>query len=344
MQRWAMRSGEPSTLPDASAAPPKVTSAILKQAMQWQVTLWSGEVSDAERDGLRRWLAEDPEHARAWEQVTRLDARLQVLASPAAAQALRAPRMPSSARRRMLCAAGFLSGGSLALLAVSETPQWQLTMADHGTRRGQRRQIALPDGTRVMLNTATAIDVRFDGGLRRVVLRTGEILVATATDVARPFAVQTAQGLVRAIGTRFTVRQASDASRVAVLEGAVEIHANGRDGPPLRLDAGQGTQFRHAAIDAPQALDAGAGAWERGLLVAQRMRLEDLLAELGRYRTGMLRCDPELRDLIVSGVYSLDDTDHALATLAQALRVRLQYATRYWVTVKAGAAGAPRTS
>jgi len=76
-------------------------------------------------------------------------------------------------------------------------------------------------------------------------------------------------------------------------------------------------------------------AWTRGLLIVERLRLEDFLVELGRHRAGALRCDPAVRDLIVSGVYPLDDTELALATLAQALPVRVDRVTRYWVTVRA---------
>ncbi|HNR11604.1 MAG TPA: hypothetical protein PKN72_10460 [Nitrosomonas europaea] len=86
-------------------------------------------------------------------------------------------------------------------------------------------------------------------------------------------------------------------------------------------------------IEAAEALQISATAWTRGLLVAERMRLEDFLAELGRYRSGVLRCDPAVRDLIVSGVYSLDDTDQSLRLLAQALPVQVQTVTRWWTIV-----------
>jgi len=65
------------------------------------------------------------------------------------------------------------------------------------------------------------------------------------------------------------------------------------------------------------------------------MRLADFLVQLSRHRPGVVRCDPAVAELVVSGVYPLDDTDRVLAALAQALPVRADYATRYWVTVRA---------
>ena len=60
---------------------------------------------------------------------------------------------------------------------------------------------------RVTLSTASAIDLRFSDTERLVVLRAGEILVATSPDNAaapRPFLVRTRHGTVRALGTRYS--------------------------------------------------------------------------------------------------------------------------------------------
>jgi transmembrane sensor len=70
-------------------------------------------------------------------------------------------------------------------------------------------------------------------------------------------------------------------------------------------------------------------------LVADAMRLDEFLAELARYRPGLLRCDPEVAGLLVSGVFSVRNTDRALDNLTRALPVAVSYRTRYWVTVQA---------
>jgi len=80
-------------------------------------------------------------------------------------------------------------------------------------------------------------------------------------------------------------------------------------------------------------VDENADAWARGQLVADEQRLGDFLAELGRYRPGLLRVDPRIAGLRLSGVFPLADTDRILDTLPSVLPVRLQWRTRYWVTV-----------
>jgi outer-membrane receptor for ferric coprogen and ferric-rhodotorulic acid len=70
---------------------------------------------------------------------------------------------------------------------------------DGRRRTGERADLTLPDGTRVQLNSGTAINVRFDATERLVRLLGGEILVQTAHDStslagansSRPFVIQT---------------------------------------------------------------------------------------------------------------------------------------------------------
>ncbi|WP_028605184.1 FecR domain-containing protein [Ottowia thiooxydans] len=315
----------------------------MQQALEWQVTFWSGEVTAAERENFERWVAQDSEHARAWGQIQRTDAKLQSLSSPGAGTAIRVANSVtvSSSRRSALRVIVVVAGAGFGAYALRQGPQWQLIMADYRTSHGERREINLPDGSRLILNTATAIDVQFGPEGRNVFLRAGEIFVATAPDpqalnglTSRPFTVHTAQGAVRAIGTRFTVRQLQEKSQAMVEDGAVEIRPQAEASNATRLNAGQRALFSSGTVEISTASAATETAWTRGLLVADRMRMEDFLAELGHYRAGVLRCDPAVRNLIVSGVYPLDDTELALSTLAQALPVRVDRVTRYWVTVR----------
>ncbi|GGC15701.1 sensor [Oxalicibacterium flavum] len=312
-----------------------VSPVILQQALEWQVTFWSGESSKQDRDDFERWLAAGAEQQRAWQQVQGIDAGLQDVADPVTGKVLRAAYR-QTARRRVLRSLLLVGGSGVALYAAQRTPQWQMALADASTGRGEQREVALPDGGHLILNTATAVDIVFDPALRRIRLRQGEIHIVTAPDTAvpaRPFVVETAQGVVRAIGTQFTVRQQAEHSLVTVQKGAVELQPQDNAVHSLRLDANQQASFNSRAIDAPQPALMAAHEWTRGLLVAERMTLHDFLAELSRYRSGIVSCDPAVAGLIVSGVYSARDTDQTLRALAQTLPIRVSYATRYWVTV-----------
>lgn len=331
-----------SSQPDQSLAP--MAASILQEALEWQVTFWSGEMTSDEREAFERWVEGDPAHARAWKKVQRANAKLQSLSSLGGGPALRAAVSSPAprSRRTVLRVIGIVAGTGVSAYAMRQGSIWQSIVADHRTDHGEQRTLHLPDGTRLILNTATALDVRFSPEVRELFLRTGEVFVATAQDPqaaqnlnARPFIVRTSEGTVHAIGTRFTVRELDGESMATVEQGSVAIRPRYSASVATLLHAGQRARFSAATVEAPASYVPAEIAWTRGLLIADRMRLEDFLAELGRYRSGLLRCDPAVRELIVSGVYPVDDTDMALATLSQALPVRIEKLTRYWVTVHA---------
>lgn len=323
--------------------PTPAQPAALQRALEWQVTFWSGEVTAKERAAFDHWITQSGDHARAWGHVQQMGARVSSLATPATAEVLRqAERGRRVARRRQLLGtAGVLAMIGAAGYGWRGGASLEQAFAQHRTGRGERREWALSDGTRLVLNAHSAVDLNFSTQTREVLLRAGEIYVQTAPDPlraqglpARPFQVRTRQGEVRAIGTQFTVRQTDDRSLVSVSEGAVRVRARLSLGEGLLLEAGQRTSFTDSSVDAPASASVGDAAWTRGLLVAERLQLKDVLEALGQYRPGFLRCDPAVQDLVVSGVYPLDDPELALSTLAQALPVHIERRTSYWVTVR----------
>jgi transmembrane sensor len=320
-----------------------VDERVATQAAQWFFLIQSGEATPAERKRWTRWRESDPSHEAAWQRAELVSRKFGMLpgglAMPVLGRAVRADR-----RAAVKALAVLLTAAPAAWLAWRASParEW---LADHRTATGERREVRLPDGTRIQLNTATAIDVAYGSTQRLVRLRAGEILIDTAPDSVasadpayRPFIVETGQGLLRALGTRFVVRQHEDRrSHVAVLEGAVEVRpgggGGGAQGQAVVLRAGEQAGFSASSVGEVSAVGPEADDWSRGVLRAKNMRLHDFLAELGRYRPGVLRCDPAVADLRVSGVFQLADTGPVLDSLPKALPVDVLLRTRYWVTV-----------
>ncbi|MFT4065981.1 FecR domain-containing protein [Paraburkholderia sp.] len=321
----------------SSASVQPENDAILNEALQWLVTLWSGEATRDEQEACERWRRASPAHEAAWQQVQSIDNRLGTVPANLAAPTLRGARQRS--RRRAVLRSLVFAGGTGALAwAASDGSSWRSWSADYRTATGEQRNLVLADGTHLMMNTGTALDVRFTASERRILLRSGEIYVATAHEtsaVYRAFIVETAQGSVQALGTRFTVRQDDAVSYVAVYEGAVSV-LPAHSTQALRVEAGQRTTFVADRVNALSPVDADSPGWTRGLLVVEQMRLDAFVRELGRYRSGFVHTDPAVAGLRVSGVFPLADTDRALASLQRALPVRIQYVTRYWVAVRPG--------
>jgi len=329
--------------PVAPIAPeaPACLSQIEMDALQWQMILWSGEESAEERQAFHDWLAAEPAHQRAWQRIQLFSTQVHAAPSAIAGTVLRSTLSPQASRTRRNLLRGFvlLAGGGVSAYAVRQTPQWSIFSADYSTARGERRDMTLPDGTLMSLNTASAVDLNYTDSERRLLFRTGEVLISTAPDNAtahRPFIVQTSEGRVRALGTKFLVRRLEHGSptriAVQVFDGAVEITPD-HGAASLRVNAGQQADFTRYDTQGPIDGDPQVISWQQGLLVAERWRLDDFLAELSRYRPGVVRCDPAVADLIISGVYPLGNTDTILKSLPRALPVSVRSTTRYWVTV-----------
>ncbi|THF66182.1 DUF4880 domain-containing protein [Pseudothauera nasutitermitis] len=317
-----MKSGE--------AAAGEIDPAILQEAADWLMRLHAGDAGPQEWAAVECWRTTSPAHGRAWQRAEALLGDLRQLPPGPARAALERP----NARRRQLLRLLWIPALPAGLLAWRQFSvdgeRWQ-------SATGEQRPLTLADGTQVLLNTATRIAVRFDAQTRLLRLLEGEILVTSAPDSApvhRPLIVATGDGSARAIGTRFSVRRADgdDASRVVVFDGAVEVEAGGTRRTVKR---GEHVVFGADGPGTPAAFEAGVDeAWTQGMVIARRMRLADLLAELERYRPGLLRCHPAVADLRVSGSFPVLETDRSLALLAATLPVRVRYRTRYWAIVE----------
>ena len=317
-----------------------IDARAAREAAQWMVRLQGGELDDAARQALARWRAAHPHHETAWQRAEHVCRSFGMLPAPLATT-LSMPVLdrPAGARRRaMLKSLALLIVAGPAGWAMLRAAPWQEWTADVRTARGEIRHLALADGSELSLNTASAADIVFSDALRLVRLRAGEIHVATRPDARqRPFIVRTSNGSIRALGTRFTVRQEDsllDArTHVAVAQGAVEVRP--ADGPPVILQAGWQASFDGTGTGAPQPLAPHAAAWLKGLLYADATPLADVLAQLARYRHGVVRCDPAVARLSVSGVYQLRDTDALLDLLQASLPIRVRRHSRWWIAVEA---------
>jgi len=314
-----------------AGAEPPIDPIILREAAEWLTRLHEGDAGPRDWEAIECWRTTSPAHGRAWQRAEALLGDLRALPGGP----LRATLERSAARRRHL-----LRMLWLPLLPAAGWLGWQQLRIDGERFRsatGEQRPVTLADGTRLLLNTDTEIAVDFHTGARTIRLLGGEILVTSAPDpspVPRPLRVVTQDGSVRPIGTRFSVRRAhgDGASRVVVFEGAVEVTGQGQR---ARVDAGQRLEFGASGPGRAQA-HAGVGdeAWTQGMVVARRMRLSDLIAELDRYHPGFLRCHPDVADLRISGTFPALARERSLQLLAETLPVQVRQRSSYWVTVE----------
>ncbi|QEI06455.1 DUF4880 domain-containing protein [Pigmentiphaga aceris] len=329
------------------AAASRDEEALRKTAVRWYVRLCSGEASAADHLAWQQWHAAHPDHQRAWQRIESIRNTTQGVPAAIARPTLAAANERRRHVLRSLVLLGSLGAFSYGAYRVggarTGVAPWASLLADFRTATGKQRELDLADGSRMVLNTGTAVDVSFDGAQRLVRLLAGEVLIETAkrrglsdtgaSQDSRPFMVETAHGSIRALGTRFIVRDDDARTRVTVLQDSVEVTPADGAGGPVLLRAGQQLSFsRHAAMS-PGPADPAADAWTQGSLVVNDWRLGDVITELARYHTGHLACDAAVSDIRVSGAFPIHDTDKALAVIMRAFPVRVLSLTRYWIKV-----------
>lgn len=323
--------------------------AVLREAAQWLVRLHSSDAGPEDWQALARWRAQDAAHEQAWQRAERLSRTLGAVPFGLGLPVLNRAHRGVNRRAALRVLAFVGVAPATAYLGWRHLP-WQPWAAEHRTATGEQRTVLLADGSQLLLNTATAVDVAWDVPQPRVRLHAGEMLVTTAPDVsgarptgARSFQVETPQGVLRAlgnplgaqVGTRFAVRLGeAGETRVALAQGTVEVAP--RQGLARVLRAGAQCHYTATAVSAPLPLGEQALAWAQGVLYADNLRLDAFARELSRYRPGLLHCDPAVAGLRISGAFQLRNTDQALAMVAATLPVQVLSRTRYWVTLLPG--------
>jgi transmembrane sensor len=310
---------------------------VTEQAIDWMVKLRAGTPDARLQERFNAWLLMDRAHRQAWDTLQErlgdtfkpfrtLDQRLPGQAGEAR-QVLLKPQASRRDALRVIAGLGLLGGG---LLLGSKTQLGESLLADLHTARGQRQNFNLADGSRLSLNAESAVDLRFNDRQRLVILRRGELVIDVAPDANRPLIVRTAEGEMRALGTRFLVAQEADASRLVVLQHSVEARLF--DGTTQVVKEGQAALLSTRNITLASDDERGRAEWLNGRLNVLDESLEQVIDALRPYHRGFLRVAPEVRDLRVQGVFPLDAPDRTLDALAETLPIRIN---RYspWLTM-----------
>jgi len=299
-------------------------SAIDDEAIDWLVRL-GGRPSADERQAFSQWCARSPAHRQAWQQAQGL---LQAVADTRLAREHRQMvQVLATSPARGISRRGLLLGGAsaAALAGVGVLGLGGTALADQRTAPGQRLQLALPDGSRAWLNTASAVSMQFGAQQRQVALDTGELFVEVAAGGVLPFTVNARDGQLRSRDARFSLHQHGGHSVLTVVAGVVELSAIAGT---MALAANQRLLFNKGMLGLRENLDADAAtAWTRGKLIFNQQPLQDIALELERYLRGrVVIVGDRLQQLRLSGVFALDDLPallRAVAALAGAELVNL---------------------
>ena len=317
------------------APDPLELRAIRAQAAVWVTDLHGPERSAELEAGLRRWLAADPRHEKAFELAT--EAWQSSGSLPAYLDQPR-PTIPLTASfpKRTPSAAPYTLAGAVALGLVLAAGFYLLKDPTLSTGYAEHKTVALAEGTEVTLNANSRVIVDYTDKLRKVTLTRGEALFNVTKHQSRPFVVVIGSRKVIALGTSFDVRREDKGQpsfTVTLIEGRIAVEPLASPniipiepiGAITLLAPGQRLHF---AANAPDALDSPpidkVTAWQHGQLIFEDTSIREAANEFNRYGKRRLIIDASVSDKFrVGGVFRIGDPEsfaHAMAD-AYALRV-----------------------
>ncbi|MEN4904430.1 FecR family protein [Luteimonas sp. TWI1416] len=306
-------------------------------AAAWLLRQDNGPWSERDAAELETWLAQSAGHRAAyyrfkgaWQEVGRLQALLgQAGTAPEPVRAAAPPNVEVRTRRRRL--PGLALAASVAcVLGLAALVQLSWSRGDvYATRIGALEAVALPDGSRLTLNTDSRLRVDMAGDDRRVRLRQGEAFFEVAKDPTRPFVVEAGDTRIIAVGTAFSVRRDGDDVQVVVTEGRVRIETAGGPDEVLQaplLEAGMAarTQGDAVLVRARSPVELAQDlSWRTGQLVFRDTPMAEAIAEFNRYNARKLVVeDPAVGALRVGGIFRATELDAFVSLIQQGFPVQ----------------------
>lgn len=328
-----------------------IDPGVHTEAERWFVRLLDADARDPRRAEFERWIAADPAHARAYEDAERLW-RLGVEAArhpdllAAANRAMRRAQPGLGRQLRIWLAPAMAIAAAIFFLGGLVAVWWPVPGAQprdllYVTRTGQQRAIQLRDGSALLLDTDSAVVVRYGRLARTVVLLHGRAEFQVRHDEDWPFVVRAGGGTVTDVGTTFQVSIGQHHQvRVVLLEGEVQVatpHSK------ATLTTGEALRFDRAGmVRAPYPADLQAAlGWTSGEVVARGWPLSRLLDEMNRYSSTKVELgNSALGDVSVTGTFRAGDQATLLKVLESGwpIRARRLSSTRVVLLPEHGAA------
>lgn len=290
------------------------------EAAAWHVLMTDRALTPEERQRFDRWQAE-PGRRAAFDHVRRTWALVGSLPRPAGRPEHRSAPGGVRVARGLAVAASI---GALAWIGAVALDLPLRIEADAYTATGETEVVPLPDGSTAHLNTASAMEIAYTSGERRIRLLRGEAVFDVEADPARPFVVEAGSGDSEALGTVWSVRIEAGTTVATVLEGSVAVAVPAGAATGATVSAGEQVRYSAEGVGAVETIDADAAtAWRRGKLIFVDRRLGDVVRELNRYHTGRIQItDRRIEERVVSGVFDLKDPVSVLDSIETLLGLR----------------------
>lgn len=306
---------------------PKKAPRPAREAADWFTRLNEPTIETEELEAFSAWRGK-PENRAAYERLEDLGRAMSDLRDdPDMRQATAEARVRGIVRRQRRLSAPLLIGGLAAACVIAAiTAATIVSLPTYSTHVGETFSATLEDGSRIQLNTDSAVKIRYSAGQRRVELLRGQAMFQVAHNAQRPFIVSSGDAEVRALGTRFDVRRVGQALRVVLAQGSIEVTDRSVSPTPWRLTAGQALALGSKAkvAPAPVSIDVPAAtSWTTGSVTFEGETLSEAVAELNRYRRDKIILAPGVPvERPIGGVFAVGDNDDFIAAVSALYRLK----------------------
>lgn len=321
-----------------------------EEAAAWIVRLDGENATADDHAAFEAWCAQGPQYAEAarkaavaWESLDALSRFKDRKESPLARPTLM-ERMGFEVRHRVAGLGGLAAAAAILIglfIAAPFAPPDNPSTFVHRTVIGDQKTVALPDGSELLLNTDSEVEVALTDNGRDIKLHRGEVHFTVAPDKARPFSVYVDNRVITALGTAFAVHRRESDFEITVTEGDVRVFALPTiEGPqtlaaaatqtdPLAdLTAGENAvvsdTVERVEVIPPPEMNRKL-AWRQGLLAFAGEPLSDVVAEVSRYTDlEIIIRDPELKELRFGGFLKVGNVDTLFNALEQSFDVKVE--------------------
>jgi transmembrane sensor len=303
---------------------------VRDDAAAWFALTSDRPLDAGEQARFDEWLERSPRHTEEYRALQQIWGAADQL-SKERLQALLREDSPTSLPRKT-AVLRYAVAASVVAVAVGAALWFGLNTANDysgqfATAFGERKQVTLPDGSVVDLNSRTRMEVHFVRGQRQVLLSEGEAMFSVQHDASRPFVVEAGKGRVTVTGTRFDVRRDPAQTLIAVESGTVKVNGSENSGDTVVLTAGLGSRVDGSGRVSPASAvnTAAIIAWRTGKLVFNDAPLSEVVEEVSRYRQRPLMvASGKTANLRLTSVFKADDTDSLLRALPSILPVTVR--------------------
>lgn len=328
-----------------------------ERAATWAARLADGLASPSEEFAFQAWLDADPRNGAALDDIIVAWRTVETYAASAEIVALRESALASARRglrqrghpsaRRQIGQA--LVAASLVLILVLGGAWLRYTPRVYETGVGERRLIALSDGSKLSLDAATVVKVRYTGDRRQLWLERGRARFEVAHNPLRPFSVTAGDEVVVATGTAFSVELVKKEVRVLLYEGHVMVLARTGDDARRTVTMGErrvpadtllapGRELILPAVEIAQAAPKAnvvsspdpvrSLSWESGQLIFEDEPLDLVVERMNRYAaTPLVVADASTGAVRISGVFRAGDTEALVQGLSAAFGLKSRSGT-----------------